>query len=105
MPLSKRHTSKTERIMFKTRNHQSTLASQQLLDEIELMSGQEMVELDSQELMNVVGRSKKGDTAEQQEAASVQLVEGTKFVLNYPPQGEATIGPTNPEGVATTKPV
>ena len=41
--------------MFKTRNNQSTLANQQLLDEIELMSGQEMVELDSQELMNVVG--------------------------------------------------
>ena len=41
--------------MFKTRNNQPTLASQQPLDEIELISGQKMVELDSQELMNVVG--------------------------------------------------
>ena len=89
--------------MFKIQNNQPTKANQQPLNEIELISGQEMVELSGQELMNVVG-GKQGET-EQQKAFFIELGDGTKLGGNYPPPGEATATPTNPEAPLTVKPV
>lgn len=77
--------------MFKPQNHQPAKANQQLLDEIELISGQKMVELSGQELMNVVGGK--------QEETPPSLVEvyypnGQPFlVVPSPPQGELNADP------------
>ena len=74
--------------MFKTRNNQPTLANQQPLNEIELISGQEMVELDSQELMNVVG----GENSKSTEESIVKVnLEPINVDLNDPPPGQVTV--------------
>ena len=74
--------------MFKTRNNQPTLANQQPLNEIELISGQEMVELDSQELMNVVGG--KNPPPSENSSFIVAGVNGGNQV-NVPQQSGGTI--------------
>ena len=74
--------------MFKIQNNQPTKANQQLLDEIELMSGQEMVELDSQELMNVVGGENSKST---EESIGKVNLEPINVDLNDPPPGKATV--------------
>ena len=87
--------------MFKTQNNQPTLANQQALDEIELMSGQEMVELDSQELMNVVGGENSKST-EQSQLLVVGKDGEALFYLPQPQPGTLVVGPSkNPPAMAT----
>ena len=75
--------------MFKTQNNQPTLANQQALDEIELMSGQEMVELDSQELMNVVGGENSKST--EQPTFNMKVGEGREVTVDNVPTPSVVI--------------
>ena len=92
--------------MFKTRNNQPTLANQQPLDEIELISGQEMVELSCQELMNVVG-GKAGDKAgdsEEPNLLGVDLPGGNRVVAGHAPQSEAEVDLNNSNPTVVVRP-
>ena len=81
--------------MFKTQNNQPTLANQQALDEIELMSGQEMVELDSQELMNVVGGENSKST--EQPTFNMKVGEGREVTVDNVPTPSVGINLTSKE--------
>ena len=79
--------------MFKTQNNQPTLANQQPLDEIELMSGQEMV--------NVVGGENSKST-EQSQLLVVGKDGEALFYLPQPQPGTLVVGPSkNPPAMAT----
>ena len=85
--------------MFKTRNNQHSLANQQPLNEIELISGQEMVELDSQELMNVVGGKNPSPSEPPIVGAKAGPINAT---FNDAPPGVVTVSGDPPK--VTTEP-